>query len=462
MRSQGIIAPGLLVRVVIALILPVLAPATRAQFEEAPIDPDSGIMLGPGVFTPSANNSISYSDNLLRESSDVLVPVDRNRDGTIDAYVPTEEVSSMVTDLSAHLSYLLPYRNSWLRASWTPQYRSYSDLAMPSNFAHDLKVQNMLILSNGMKVDFNGDYQRGIAESSEVDPAEQRGFSTTPFHSRRGEVAWRWQHPSRWGTVVTVDGTKTRFEDTEQNFRGPDPVPFFDFSRRGYFLDGTWLLNSRAEIYGGYGAHRNKQNRQRFNEYLVENDEESLGADFNGDGTLSATQLSDLPERDELKEQTLRFGARGILTPRFSGMAEIGYTKIESELGLDAGFKGMQMHISGTTTLTDASLLTIDISRQPLQALADQSQTLTNDAIRLSWSLMPGGLHVWTADLGWMSSDYQTHIDETWTGGGSWGFRINRRSLLRVGIQHTARNSDLPNSEFDENRVMLDWTFGWL
>src|SRR5262249_27684641 len=151
-------------------------------------------------------------------------------------------------------------------------YRDYSHIGLPENFEHRFNAENLLVLSNGMSFDMMGDYQRSIAESTDIDPAEQRAFATTPFLSRRMSLAWRWTHPTRWGTVVTLDEGKTRFLETHQVGGGPPPVPFFDFNRWGVFVDGTWLVGPQLEFYGGVGTHWTDQDRRKYDLYLVQND----------------------------------------------------------------------------------------------------------------------------------------------------------------------------------------------
>jgi len=461
MLRYGAAPPGLLPRLLVPALLVVASPPAQAQVRPLPPDPSMGILLGAGIFTPSVTSSFSFSDNLFRVNDTEFVSVDQNGDGTTDSLARRTTTSSLVTEISPRLSYLLPYSNSRLNVSYAAQYRNYSRVTLPAKIAHDLGLQNQLVLSNGMTFDLTGDYLRGFAESEEVDPAEQRAFSTTPFHNRRVSLGWRWMHPGHWGSVVTLDHAASRFLQTQQVFAGPAPVPFFDYRRSGFFLDGTWLGSSELEFYGGVGLHTTDQDRQQYNDYLVENDEQSLGADLDGDGTLEAVNRSDLDPRDRLKERAFRMGVRGVLAQRYSGTAEFGYTEIHSALGLDSGFRGMQMRLIVQAFLSSSSRLAVEMSRQPQQALVDQSETLVSNIVRVAWTLAPGSVHTWTAGFRFLGSDYGTSHDTNWVIDGSWAVRFHRRSQLQVGLQRVMHGSDIPSGEYNEDRVSLNWSFGW-
>src|SRR5262245_27843904 len=108
-----------------------------------------------------------------------------------------------------------------------------------------------------MTIDADFTRSRGTYELNEFDRAGQVNFATTPFRSTSANVAWEWTHPSRWGTVLTVEGMWVSF-DNEKKPQPPDDVVelFYDNDSRTATLDVNWFLAPGLAVFGGVSSTR--------------------------------------------------------------------------------------------------------------------------------------------------------------------------------------------------------------
>src|SRR2546428_1529879 len=193
-RSDRVPFPGLVPLILVLVLLVAAMPASVAQtaIPTGP-DPSNGIPVGSAILFPSLQLNWQATDNLFRDAQGLRLQGARG------------PVSSSLVQVQPRLDFLLPYSNSRLTLSYSPQYRNYSRVDLPTKTAHSGRLSNMLVLSNGMEFDFDGEFSLGVLETTQIDPAEQLRFATTRFRRSRAGVNWTWNHPSHWGSVLVVE-----------------------------------------------------------------------------------------------------------------------------------------------------------------------------------------------------------------------------------------------------------------
>lgn len=449
--------PGLLPWALSAGLLLLGAPATRAQYS-VPGDPglESGIPVGPAIFAPSLSFTWQHTNNVfLTGPADVLT-------------APDGPESSGYSQITPVLRLMLPYSNSRLDLTYSPQYRSYSRVDLPNKIAHNLRIANDLVLSNGMELDFNGSWLRGIVETTAFDQAQQIRFSTTPFTNTDASLAWSWTHPSRWGTVLTADTGDVTFDQSKTE-GGNDPAreAFFDNRSSSGFLDATWLLRPDLTVFAGVGGTRTV-------ETLVGNDLDcdgrlddgevgtTSGRDLDGDGRTDRCTL-DIVDRDQhFRQVDLRIGARGRIGARLTGEAQLASTKLDGQDAQSSGFSGITVRANGQLLVGTSNRIGFFVQRQPIQTLTDTSEIFVFQTARLGWSFSPGLRNVYALSAAWLEADYpDQRLDTTLNTQADWSILFGRHARLSLSVRRSQRRSTNDLFEFDETRASIDWTIGW-
>ena len=428
-RAQRSGLHGLICRVLfIGLFLPMAGVPAWAQAVNYEPSPSQGLPLGKGLLSTSLELSWQFTDNLFKRGEPL--------------------VSSSLTQIRPSIRFSLPYSNSILMLSYSPQFREYSRADLPTKVAHYGRLENMLRLSNGMEFNFSGELTRGVAETTEIDPASQITFSTTPFRHGRASLAWTWDHPSHWGTVLKLDRDDVKFLQTETIGSAPTFLPFFDYTRGGFSLDATWKTRPRLVFYGGGEFHNTDEDRRTFNSILIRNNLVAPG--------------TTLPDSDLFRGESLHLGARGVFGRRTVGEVQAAYTQIRFQGGKGRDFSGLELNAKAEVLLTSANQISLEAVRQPISALSDTSSILLLNSVRLAWSFTPGPRQSWGASTTYQESDYQNAQGyTTLSAEGSWSFQVHRRARLQLSALRIARRTTFPGLGFNENRVTVGWLLGW-
>src|SRR2546428_2693842 len=146
-RAQRSGLYGRIFRVLFFGLFVLMAPGVPAWAEAVDYEPSpsQGLPLGKGLLSTSLELSWQFTDNLFRRGEPL--------------------VSSSLTQIRPSIRFLLPYSNSLLMLSYSPQFREYSRVDLPTKLAHYGRLENMLRLSNGMEFNFSGELTRGVAET---------------------------------------------------------------------------------------------------------------------------------------------------------------------------------------------------------------------------------------------------------------------------------------------------------
>ena len=377
--------------------------------------------MGPGLFSPSVSLEWQVTDNLFRTGTV------EDADGT-----RIEPTFSSIRMIRPGLDYYLPYSNSRLTLSYRPEWRDYSAADLPIGLSHTMRLANELVLSNAMTFDFDVQYVRGIVETTEIDPAQQLQFATTPFRRNYQAVSWSWEHPSFWGTAASAQWEGVEFLETQSEFTQPDLL-YSGYRSRNLSLDATWQPREDLVVYGGTAAGR--------------------------------TDQDPLPgfEGDRLRDTDFHLGAQGLFTSRLMGETRVSLTRIAPSKSSE-GFDGLELDASVTLLATAASQFHLALSRQPLQSLINQSDVFVYESAGVSWSFIPNPVHQLSlfAQYGkstYSGADYRD--DTTVTASGSWSVRVRDRARIQLSVTSTRRDSALAELNYDETRASVGLTLGW-
>jgi hypothetical protein len=171
------------------------APSTTANLDEA-------IQVGPFLFSPAFELSWQDRDNIF--------------------FTPDNEVADQLWLARARLLFELPIYESYVRFSYTPQYRDFVDYELEDKWGHFFNAAGGFQFANGMTLDVVYDYIIGNLETREVDPGGELVFGDRNFTKNFASVELGYWFGPRDGLTVRADWTDIQYDE---------PELFFPYSR---------------------------------------------------------------------------------------------------------------------------------------------------------------------------------------------------------------------------------------
>ncbi len=428
---------------VLAVIATLIARPGLAQVPDTP-DPSSleWVPWGPVLVAPSLESRWTWTDNLFR------VP----DEGSVSNGARPQ--SSGLYELAPVVRFALPYSNSNFELDYKPLYRDYTATDLPQHYAHDIVGRNQIVLSNGMSIDANFTRSRGTYELNQFDRAGQVNFATTPFRSTDAEVSWEWTHPSRWGTVLTVEGLWVSFDNEKAPQPPDDEVELlYDNESRSATLDVNWFLAPGLAVFGGVAVTRSKV--------------DAIGEDLDGNGRLDDVEEGFttggplVSETQRFDQADLRIGLAGPLGPRLELRGALARTRLRDLTEEGDAFRGFTTRFESHLRLTRISQLDVTFERQPQQTLTSRSDTFVYRAERVGWTLT-GQRHSFTAGVNSITSRLPDRRENYLIIEGGWGVKIRRWLGVRAGVSRAVKDSSSDIFDYDESRADLGVLIGWI
>ncbi len=174
------------------------------------VKPSEAIQVGPFIFSPAVELTWETRDNIFFQKDD---PVD-----------------DTVYLARARLMFELPIYESYLRFSYTPQYRKYSTYHLRENWSHFVDIAGAFDFPSGLKLTTTYRFASANIETREVDPGGELMWGDRQFDKHDLNL-----RADYW--ISPVNGFSV-----EGGFTGltyDKPAYFYDYSRVRYGLG--WL-----------------------------------------------------------------------------------------------------------------------------------------------------------------------------------------------------------------------------
>ena len=195
--------------VLIASVLPAQqAPSSSGmssgtgEVSEIGVHSDEAIPVGPFIFSPALQLAWQDRDNIF--------------------FTPDNEVRDQVFLAKAQLLFEVPVFESYLRFSYTPQYRDYREYELDDKWQHFFDAAAAFEFSSGLTLNLAYSYIIGNLETREIDPGGEVFFGDRRFDKQWARVGGDYWITGRDGLVFNL-----AWEDLEHE----DPQLFYDYTR---------------------------------------------------------------------------------------------------------------------------------------------------------------------------------------------------------------------------------------
>ena len=309
------------------------------EVSESGVHSDEAIPVGPFIFSPALQLAWQDRDNIF--------------------FTPDNEVRDQLILAKAQLLFEVPIYESYLRFSYTPQYRDYKDYELEDKWQHFFDAAAAFEFSSGLTLNLAYSYIIGNLETREVDPGGEVFFGDRPFNKQWARIGGDYWITGRDGLVFDVS-----WEDLEYD----DPELFYDYTR---LTGGIGWLHQISPIlvmdvkYGimDFDAHDSEFENNNF--------------------------------RDSVSH-SLTLGFRGQINPVIATELRVGYGVMQYDPQPDEpqveDFEGAIVNGFISWEMAHGSLLRLDLLRMPYpSAFGDNANYLASGA-SLMYSLDRGSL----------------------------------------------------------------------
>jgi hypothetical protein len=169
---------------------------------EVSVHSEEAIPVGPFIFSPALQLGWQDRDNIF--------------------FTPDNEVRDQVFLAKAQLLFEVPVFESYLRFSYTPQYRDYRDYELDDKWQHFFDAAAAFEFSSGLTLNLAYSYIIGNLETREIDPGGEVFFGDRRFDKQWAKVGGDYWITDRDGLVFNLS-----WEDLEHE----DPQLFYDYNR---------------------------------------------------------------------------------------------------------------------------------------------------------------------------------------------------------------------------------------
>ena len=172
------------------------------EVSEGGVHSDEAIPIGPFIFSPALQLAWQDRDNIF--------------------FTPDNEIADQLILAKAQLLFEVPIYESYLRFSYTPQYRDYKTYELEDKWQHFFDAAAAFEFSSGLTLNLAYSYIIGNLETREVDPGGEVFFGDRPFNKQWARIGGDYWITGRDGLVFDAS-----WEDLEYD----DPELFYDYTR---------------------------------------------------------------------------------------------------------------------------------------------------------------------------------------------------------------------------------------
>lgn len=417
MHILGSSAGSMMALVILMAGIAVPAEAQRHDPVRAP-NQGEALPLGPFLFSPSLLLSWQHRDNIF--------------------FRPDDQVADQMYLARAWLAFELPIYESYVRFSYSPQFRDYKEYELDEKWSHFLELSGNFEFASGLVVDADYRFVRGNLETREVDPGGELVFGGNPFDKNYFKLDLDYWLTARDGIRVFGDYTDVGYRDRVE--APPDARDrFYDYTR--------WS--------GGFGW------LHQLNQVLVM-DLSYRRSDFEPVDTLSSrTSTSD----------DVTLGLRGQLSAVVSSEVRVGWRRTEysqTEMGpARDDFSGLIATGSVGWQMAHGSTLSLDVLRSDYPSNWGLNTHYTATGGGLTYRLNRGNLFG-EALARYQNNDYEIpdqmtgeqRSDDITTVGFGLGWRFTGLLSLYGAYLYEDRSS-ITEYSYDTNIYTVGLTIGY-
>ncbi len=403
MRFKTILLTGLVLLVMVVVAGAQGFPSSSGRSAEAGAVPSLGnqpIAVGPFLFSPALQLSWENHSNLWQSATDPVAD---------DIYVAR-----------LRLLFEVPIRESFVRISYTPQYRESKNRVLANNWDHFLEVSGDFEFSSGLTLGAVYRFVDGDVATDEVDPGGELVYSGRRFSKHYFGLTTDYWFSSTDG--LSLDVTAMKVEWRGESAQGPGGESWYDYNqttaRAGWLhqLSPTMVM----DVSLGYRDYEPQVVTETIREYTSTN----LTAGFRG-------QLNDV-----------------LSTELRVGYEETDFSTAESVVPGFTDFSGLIVNGNITWALAHGSKLRLDLLRQPFASNYDFNSYYTATGGRLLYDLDLGRFYG-QARARIQTNDYEIpdsllgvkRSDDLVILGAGLGFRFTDKVSLRASYIHEDRES---------------------
>lgn len=389
-----------------------------ADSEAVPTMGNQPIAVGPFLFSPGLQLSWEDHSNLWQQAD--------------------RPVEDEITVARVRLLFEVPVRESFVRISYTPQYRESKNNLLHNQWDHFLEISGDFEFSNGLILGAAYRLVDGDVSTDEVDPGGELLFSGRRFSKHQVHL-----NSSYWLTYT--DGLNVDVMASKVEWRGrkqPWADGWFDYNQTS--VRAGWLHQTSPtlvmDVSLGYRDYSPEDPGQEYREYTAN----SVSVGFKG-------QLNDVLSTE------LRLGFEETDFPRAASAAGLGFEE----------FSGFTASGNVTWSLAHGSKIRLDLLRQPFASNYDVNSYYTATGARLLYDLdigrVYGQLRFRTQENDYDVPDAVLGVkrkDDWQVWGGGLGFRFNDKLSARVSYVHEDRDS-LERYGYLNKVWLFDLVFGY-
>jgi len=348
------------------------------EISDSGVHSEEAIPIGPFIFSPALQLAWQDRDNIF--------------------FTPDNEIADQLILAKAQLLFEVPVYESYLRFSYTPQYRDYKTYELDDKWQHFFDAAAAFEFSSGLTLNLAYSYIIGNLETREIDPGGEVFFGDRRFDKQWARIGGDYWITGRDGLVFDLS-----WEDLEHE----DPELFYDYTR----------------LTGGIGW------LHQISPILVMDVKYGI-IDFDADD--SPYENNDY--RDSMSH-SLTLGFRGQLSPVVSTELRVGYGVMQYDPKPDEpqveDFEGAIVNGFISWEMAHGSILRLDLLRMPYpSAYGDNANYLASGA-SLMYSLDRGSLFGQLRGR-YQNNDYsrpdritgETRSDDIYTFGVGLGYRF--------------------------------------
>ena len=379
---------------------------------------NDAIPVGPFLFSPGVQLSWEHHSNLFQSA--------------------TNAVSDDVYVARLRLLFELPIRESFIRISYTPQYRDSKNRTLFNQWDHYVEISGNFEFASGFLLDAGYRMVDGDVATYEVDPGSELIFSGRTFTKHSFRVNGDYWVSDRDGLRIAADLSTVSWHGTSI----PTTGSWYDYDQwRGSF---GWLhqLSPTMVMDLSYGY-----------------------TDYSPDG--SENQFRSYSSND------LTLGFKGSLNEVLTTEFRLGYLEsdFDSSASLHEGFDDFSGvvamgHLSWE--MAHGSRLRLDLINRPYASNYDQNSFYTGTSGRLLYDLQMDRLFA-QASLLSQTNEYDVpdailnrkRSDDVLTWDVGIGFRLTDYLSLRGRYIHEDRDSNIDAYGFLNKVYMIDLVLGY-
>lgn len=379
---------------------------------------NGAIPVGPFLFSPGVQLSWEHHSNLFQTA--------------------TNSVSDDIYVARLRLLFELPIRESFIRISYTPQYRDSKNRTLRSQWDHYLEMSGNFEFANGFLLDAGYRLVDGSVATNEVDPGNELLFSGRTFTKHNFKINGDYWVSDRDGLRIGADFSTVSWHGQSE----PYTNSWFDYEQWNGSLGWLHQMNPTMVMDLSY----------RFTDYSPDARSDQFRSYTSNDLTLG-----------------LKGNLNDVLTTEFRlGYLETNYDDVAfANLGFD-DFSGVIVNGNLTWAMAHDSRFRIDFVNQPYASNYDRNSYYTGTTGRLLYDLQRDRLFA-QARLLYQKNDYDVadsisnkkRSDDVLTWDLGIGFRLTDYLSLRGRYIHEDRDSNIDQYAFLNKVYMVDLVFGY-